>query len=207
MGLLFTVLLSIVTTYAGTINDKANFLPTFEQKLSSKKFTDLHACNFKANYNEGVEEYGVQCQDDGMGMSCAEWAVTNDMIYGKTIQSCTESEQIILTDKGTVETYTAAEFAENHGNYAKKFLENMDTYIGYKTTLVIDSFADAEMTIASQTPNERKIKVINVKGHLDFIDIPYSSNFIMSVSADVAGPIQVLRFRLGDTNFVRVLDF
>lgn len=207
MGLLFTLLLSILPTLAGTINDKANFLPAFEQKLSAKKFTDLHSCDFKANYNEGVEEYGVQCEDDGMGMSCAEWAVTNDMIFGKTIQSCSETEQVILTDKGTVETYTAAEFNENHGNYVKKFLDNMDTYIGYKTNIVIDSFADAEMTIASQTPNERKIKVINVKGHLDFIDYPYSSNFIISVSADVAGSIQVLRFRLGETSFLRVLDF
>lgn len=207
MGLLFTVLLSIFATQAGSINDKANFLPSFEQKLSTKKFTDLHSCNFKANYNEGVEEYGVQCEDDGMGMSCAEWAVTNDMIYGKTEQSCNETEQVILTDKGTVESYTLNEFNENHGNYVLKFLQNMDTYIGYKTTVVIDSFADAEMTIANQTPNQRKIKVINVKGHLEFLDMPYSSEFIMSVSADVPGSIQVLRFRLGETNFVRVLDF
>lgn len=208
MSFILVSLLAVFSAHAGTITDNANFFSAFEQKLSTKTFSDLHSCNFKAQYNEGVEEFGVECNnDDGTGMTCAHWAIHNDMVYGKNEQSCSAEEQIIVNDKGGVETYSSSEFAAIKGNYAKKFLENLDTYLGYKSNITLDSFANAEMTIASQTPNERKIKVMNIKGHIDFIDYPYSLEFLMTVSENVPGAIQVLRFRLADTSFLRVLDF
>ena len=205
MLLVFTVSVSVFADVK--IDDQANFMTHFEEKLSTKTFKDLHACDLNVTYSEPVEEYEVQCFDDGMGMSCFSGSINNGTESTKTIQSCNETEQIVFSDKGTIEVFTAEDFKAKKGNYVKGFLNTLDTFIGYKIKLTLLSYAPAEMTIGVGTANERKIKVINVKATADFLDLPYSEDIILSVSPDVQGTIQILRFRMGAENWVRVLDF
>ena len=208
MLLVFTVSVSAFADVK--IDDKANFMAHFEEKLSTKTFKDLHACDLNVTYSEPVEGYEIQCFDDGLGWSCFSGTINNGSESTKTIQSCNDKEQIVFSDKGTLETFTVEDFKAKKGNYVKGFLTKLDSYIGYKIKLTLLSYAPAEMTIGTGTANERKIKVINVKAKADFLEKPYdvySEDIILSVSPDVQGTIQILRFRMGAENWVRVLNF
>ena len=194
--------------YAGEIKDQSNFMEYFETQLSKQTYLTLHPCQFSADFVDGFESLDISCSPTPFGTFCMNLIQTNDAQFKKNVESCSTQEQVVLSENGQLDVFSETNFNEIKGNYFKKYLENLELKIGHKFNIVIEKFSSAQMTVAANLPDQRKIDVINVSGRLEMIDLPGTSIvFTASVSPEVPGPIQLLRFRLDDTNIYRVLNF
>jgi hypothetical protein len=194
-----------LVTYSALVNDQAGFFYFFESKLKNKTFVELHPCNYSSTYQDLLESFEVHCNESGN--FCSTFITSSEKDYEKTVYSCNETEQIIQSSSGDVDYYTKEEFELTNGNYVKTFLMQADEMIGHLADLTITKYKPGKMTIGHLSGNSRQIDVINVFGSINFLEVDHSEKFIISVSPDVPGNMQVLRFRVSNTNLFRYTEY
>lgn len=193
------------SSFAATVFDDSGVLAKFASLVIYPDFKSAHPCSLISSYQQSVENFEVYCDDEGS--FCSSILVTTEEITTKSNLKCENKYIQIQTTAGDVETYTESDFLLNEKNYLLGFFEEIDLRLGYRVKVHLHQMKEAKMTIGHLSGNRRKIDVHNIHGEIEFIGINYRAEFILSASAKLPAPIQVLRFRLNDDNFLRLTDY
>lgn len=190
---------------AAVVFDDSGVLGDFARLIEHPNFKSAHPCSLSSSYQQSVENFEVYCEDDGS--FCSSILMTTEEVTNKSIFKCEKKYIQIQTSTGDVETYTESDFFMNDKSYLLQFLEEIDLRLGYRVKVIVSRMQKGKMTIGHLSGNRRKIEVQNIYGEIEFIGINYRAEFILSASPFVPAPIQILRFRLNDDNFLRLTDY
>ncbi len=193
-----------LNSFAAEVFDQSGFFNYFEKIMQSKSYAETHPCNHYSTYQDLLESFEVHCDNNGF---CYTLIISSEKEYKKSIFECNENEMILQSTSGDSEFYSKEEFLSLNKNYIKNYLMVADEYIGHLINFRIQKYKKAKMTMAPNTNNSYKLDVINVFGTVEFLEVDHTEPFILTVSSDVPAPMQVLRFRVGNNNIFRYLDF
>ncbi|MDA8793146.1 hypothetical protein N9N67_07865 [Bacteriovoracaceae bacterium] len=190
-------------SFAYEMDDKTSFIQKFEKLVKNKNFTSYHDCQYESLLNIPVDNYELLCENG----YCDLLIETQDKYFVEKTKSCSESLVKVISEAGSIKLYTPELFERKNKNYLSEFFAWVESEIGYDLKFIINGSKESLMTVGHLTGNTRKIRVLNVLGEAKFTNYDHFEPFVLTVSSKLSAQLQVLRFRLSDTNIFRVEDF
>lgn len=191
--------------FAANINDPQQILKKFETQMQNKTFASMHPCKLTSEFHQTVENFEIACDENSH--FCTSIVISSDEVTKKDVRQCGEDFMQILTTAGDLEFYTEEDFQDQNKNYITSFLQEVDELLGYRANITLSAFKKGKMTLGHLSGHKRRVDVYNIFGSINFIDMNHREEFVLSTSADIPAPLQVMRFRIGGSNFLRLLDY
>ena len=204
IALCVLLMISALNSFGAQVFDQSGFFNYFEKLMHSKSYAETHPCNHESTYHDLLDSLEVHCDSNGF---CYSLIISSEKDYKKSIFECNQNEMILQSTSGDSEFYSKEDFLNLNKNYIKNYLIVADEYLGHLVNFRIHKYKKSKMTMAPNTNHSYKLDVINVFGTVEFLEVDHTEPFILTVSSEVPAPMQVLRFRVGNTNIFRYLDY